>query len=86
MDSSAPVPPPSRLRWRCRRGMRELDVLLRGFTAVDGAVERELVEVRGFTVVDRVLLELLGCTVGVRVVDRVLLMMGRLVSEASPEM
>jgi len=59
---------------------REPDVLLRGFTAVDGAVERELVEVRGFTVVDRVLLELLGCTVGVRVVDRVLLMMGRLLS------
>ncbi|MFW5927310.1 MAG: succinate dehydrogenase assembly factor 2 [Wenzhouxiangella sp.] len=23
--------PPSRLRWRCRRGMRELDVLLEGW-------------------------------------------------------
>jgi len=28
VNSSAAVPPPSRLRWRCRRGMRELDVLL----------------------------------------------------------
>jgi antitoxin CptB len=25
------APPPGRLRWLCRRGMRELDVLLSGF-------------------------------------------------------
>jgi antitoxin CptB len=33
--SSTPITPPAfnrgRLRWRCRRGMRELDVLLEGY-------------------------------------------------------
>ena len=31
MPSPMPLPNPGRLRWQCRRGMLELDLLLQGF-------------------------------------------------------
>ena len=31
MDASLPLPDPARIRWQCRRGMLELDILLLPF-------------------------------------------------------